>query len=195
MTVTTPKLAATSTTIGNATMSNKLVNILCLLAVSATPVAAKTHHHAHHRLYQAQTPQDDLTCLANTAYREARNLESNMQAVANVAKNRLENGWGHSYCHVIRTGRFVYTVRHPNPGQYARAYEIAQKVMNNELPDNTGGAMFFHAQHLRHRPNWAKPQYLTARIGGNVFYRDRSSTLRVAYNAAETPLATDRSQD
>lgn len=180
-------------------MSNKIAKVLCILAFSASPAVAKSAHHHHdgfhryaqhhhrakHRHYQAQLPQDDLTCLANTAYREARNSEANLQAVANVAKNRLQNGWGHSYCHVIRTGRFVYAVSRPDPEGYARAHEIARKVMEGELPDNTGGAVYFHAERLRHRPSWAKAGYLTARISGNVFYRDRSSTLNMAYNAAE----------
>ena len=182
-------------------MSNNLVKVLFLLAFSASSAVAKASHHheghhkaAHHHLqrathrhyHQARLPLDDLTCLANTAYREARNSESNLQAVANVAKNRLQGGWGRSYCHVIQTGRFVYSVRHPDPASYAKAHEIARKVMDGELPDNTGGAVFFHAAHLRHRPGWARPQYLSARIGGNVFYRDRSSTLRVAYNNPES---------
>jgi spore germination cell wall hydrolase CwlJ-like protein len=180
-------------------MSNKLVNALCILAFSASPALAKSNHHhdGHHRYaqhqhrvkhrhYQASLPQDDLTCLANTAYREARNSEANLQAVANVAKNRLQHGWGTSYCHVIRTGRFVYSVRHPDPQEYARAHEIVRKVMEGELPDNTGGAVYFHAEHLRHRPNWASARYLTARIGGNVFYRDRASTLNLAYNTEDS---------
>jgi spore germination cell wall hydrolase CwlJ-like protein len=182
-------------------MSNKIVKVLFLLAFSASSAVAKAsphheghHKHAHHhqrvkhRHYQARLPQDDLTCLANTAYREARNSESNLQAVANVAKNRLQGGWGRSYCHVIRTGRFVYAVRHPDQESYAKAHEIARKVMDGELPDNTGGAVFFHAAHLRHRPKWAKPQYLSARIGGNVFYLDSSTALRVAYNNPESEL-------
>ncbi len=182
-------------------MSNKLVKVLFLLAFSASPAVAKSghphdghhrnsqhHQRAKHRHHQAQLPQDDLTCLANTAYREARNSESNLQAVANVAKNRLLHGWGHSYCHVIRTGRFVYSVRHPDPAQYAKAHEIARKVMEDKLPDNTGGAVFFHASYVRHRPKWAKAQYLTARIGGNVFYRDQSSVMRVADNTPESEL-------
>jgi spore germination cell wall hydrolase CwlJ-like protein len=174
-------------------MSNNLVKVLVILAFSASHAVAKsshhhdgqhrnTHHHqrAKYRHYPAQLPQDDLTCVANTVYREARNSESNLQAVANVAKNRLRRGWGHSYCQVIRTGRFVYDVRHPDPETYARAHEIARKVIEDELPDNTGGAVFFHAKRLRHLPKWAKPEYLTAQIDGNVFYRDSSADLRAA---------------
>lgn len=166
--------------------NNNLVKALMILAFSTSPALAKsTHHHHHHHSkhrhhIHAQSPHDDLTCLTNTAYREARDSESNLQAVANVAKNRLINGWGKSYCHVIRTGRFVYSVGHPHGAQYAKAHEIARKVMEGELPDNTGGAVFFHADYLRHRPKWAKPQNLSARIGGNVFYRDSSRGLQVA---------------
>lgn len=173
-------------------MTNNLVKFFLIFAFSASHAVAKSHHHegqlkhthyhqrVKHRHLQAHAPQNDLTCVANTIYREARNSESNLQAVANVAKNRLRGGWGFSYCHVIRTGRFVYHVSRPNPEQYAKAFEIARKVMEDELPDNTGGAVYFHAKHLRHLPKWAKPEYLTARIDGNVFYRDRTSDMRAA---------------
>jgi spore germination cell wall hydrolase CwlJ-like protein len=175
-------------------MSNKLTKALLIVAFTASPVVAKanshhagqhkhSHHHSrvnyhHHQL--AAMPPDDLTCLANTIYREARNSDSNLQAVANVAKNRVIGGWGYSYCHVIQTGRFVYSVRNPNQDAYARAQDVARKVMEGELPDNTGGAVFFHAKWLRHLPNWAKASHRTASIDGNVFYSDRPADLRVA---------------
>jgi len=172
-------------------MSNKLTKALLILAFTASPVVAKANHHGgqhkhfHHHSranyrHHAAMPQDDLTCLANTIYREARNSDSNLQAVANVAKNRVIGGWGYNYCHVIRIGRFVYSVRNPNPVDYARAQDVAKKVMEGELPDNTGGAVFFHAKWLRHLPNWAKASHRTARIDGNVFYSDRPAELRVA---------------
>ncbi len=181
-------------------MSNNLVKVFLILAFSSTQAIAKSHHHhdsrhhyegrnkhghhhhrARHRHWQAQAPQDSVTCLANAVYREARNSYSNLQAVANVAKNRLMSGWGHNYCHVISTGRFVYRVSHPNPEQYAKAREVAEKVIAGELPDNTGGAVYFHSERLRHLPKWAKHEFRTARIAGNVFYRDSSTeVLRVA---------------
>ncbi|QSA96904.1 cell wall hydrolase [Methylococcus sp. EFPC2] len=166
-------------------MTNNLVKIVCVLAFSTSPAVAKSSHHhdgrqqhsyhhqrVKHRLPQADVPLDSVTCLANTAYREARNSETNLQAVANVVKNRLRAGWGRDYCHVIRTGRFVYRVSHVDRDDYAKAYEVAQKVIQDELPDNTGGAVFFHASRLRHLPGWAKPELRTASIDGNVFYRD-----------------------
>jgi spore germination cell wall hydrolase CwlJ-like protein len=174
-------------------MSNKLTKALLILAFTASPMIAKAsihpagqHKHSHHhyranyRHHSAQMPPDDLTCLANTIYREARNSDSNLQAVANVAKNRVVGGWGYSYCHVIRIGRFVYSVRNPNPDAYARAQDVARKVIEGELPDNTGGAVFFHAKWLRHLPNWAKASHRTASIDGNVFYADRPAAMRVA---------------
>lgn len=185
-------------------MTNNLVKMLFLLAFSTSQAVAKTDrhhdgshhrhdwrqkhasHHPHrhsghsHRLHQARMPQDSLTCLANTAYREARNSEANMQAVLSVAKNRLEAGWGDSYCQVIRKGRFVHTLRHADPELYARAQDIAKKVMDGELPDNTHGAVYFHSSRLKRLPGWAKARYRTARIDGNVFYADAMSVMRVA---------------
>lgn len=164
-------------------MSKKLPLAALLSAYFAAPMVAEaSYHHHHHRAHHhSAMPADDLTCLANTIYREARNSDSNLQAVANVAKNRVIGGWGENYCHVIRIGRFVYHVSHPNPDDYARAQDIARKVMEGELPDNTNGAVFFHAQWLRHLPRWAKASHRTASIDGNVFYADRPVDLQVAW--------------
>ncbi len=169
-------------------MSNNLIKVFLILAFSTSQALAKSgyhqegrhkylhhHHRAKYRHHQSQTPQDSVTCVANAVYREARNSYSNLQAVANVAKNRLRGGWGDNYCHIIRTGRFVYDVKNPNQEEYAMAYEVARKVIEGELPDNTGGAVFFHAKYLRHLPKWAKPENRTASIDGNVFYREDSA--------------------
>jgi spore germination cell wall hydrolase CwlJ-like protein len=164
-------------------MTNNLVKFLLVVAAVSPQAFASSHHHSsgkgrhthHHRAHHhAVLPKDDVTCIANTAYREARNSDANMQAVANVVKNRLIAGWGNDYCHIIRDGRFVYSVADTDNDRYAKAMEVAEKVIQDELPDNTGGAVFFHSDRLRHRPRWAKPQHRTASIDGNVFYRDDS---------------------
>lgn len=165
-------------------MTNNLVRFLFVVALTSPQAFAhSSHHHSygksrhshhHHRANYALLPDDDVTCIANTVYREARNSDANMQAVANVVKNRLMAGWGNDYCHVIRTGSFVYSVSDTGNERYARAMEVAEQVMQDELPDNTGGAVFFHSQRLRHLPRWAKASARTASIDGNVFYRDDS---------------------
>jgi len=174
-------------------MTNNLVKMLVVLAFSTSPSFAKAnhaqdgrdfsdktgkhsrHHHraVHHRTHRL-LPTDNLSCVANTAYHEARNSDANLQAVANVVKNRLLAGWAESYCQVVRTGSFAYSSGEIRNERYARALEVAEKVMTDALPDNTGGAVFFHSQRLRHLPRWAKPDNRTARIDGNVFYRDDS---------------------
>ena len=91
-------------------MSNKLTKALLVVAFIALPMVAHAkHHHAghHHHSSSHFLPTDDLTCLANTIYREARNSDSNLQAVANVAKNRLVGGWRENYCRVVHDGKFV----------------------------------------------------------------------------------------
>ncbi|NJD06584.1 MAG: cell wall hydrolase [Methylococcaceae bacterium] len=174
-------------------MTNNLVKLLVILACSSTPALTKAshtldnrhqadragkhsrHHHRaiHHRTHRV-LPTDNLSCVANTAYHEARNSDANLQAVANVVKNRLLAGWGDSYCNVVRTGAFAYSGSEFHNERYAKALEVAEKVLLDELPDNTGGAVFFHSQRLRHLPRWAKPDNRTASIDGNVFYRDDS---------------------
>jgi len=164
-------------------MSKILTPALFMLAFSASPMVAhaKLNQAGHHRHSGSHyLPTDDLTCLANTIYREARNSDSNLQAVANVAKNRLVGGWRENYCRVVHDGKFVYWVSNPDPVAYARALDVAKKVMEGELSDNTGGAWFFHASWLRHLPGWAKASHRTASIDGNVFYSDRPTNLRVA---------------
>jgi spore germination cell wall hydrolase CwlJ-like protein len=153
----------------------------CLFNSAQANIKATTQHRYAHGHSSHSVPKQDIkpkkrfrfndqvTCVANTLYRESRNSIHNMQAVASVIQNRLERHWGVNHCHVIRTGSFAYKLRNPEPKVYAKAREIALDVMSGNLPDNTNGAMYFHASYVRHPPKWARNR--TAVIGGNVFYR------------------------
>ncbi len=52
---------------------------------------------------------------------------------------------------------------------YAKSKEIARRVLNGELKDITGGAMYFHRKDLA--PPWSKKYIKTTVIGDHVFYK------------------------
>jgi spore germination cell wall hydrolase CwlJ-like protein len=52
---------------------------------------------------------------------------------------------------------------------YAIAKEIARKALNRQLPDLTGGAMYFHQRKLT--PGWSGKYIKTVEIGEHVFYK------------------------
>ena len=54
---------------------------------------------------------------------------------------------------------------------YAIAKEIARKALNRQLPDRTGGALYFHDRNVK--PDWADKYVKTAEIGLFRFYKPR----------------------
>ena len=59
---------------------------------------------------------------------------------------------------------------------YAAAKEVARKALNRELPDRTGGALYFH--HRKVNPAWSAKYVRTARVGEHLFYRPRNGAAR-----------------
>jgi spore germination cell wall hydrolase CwlJ-like protein len=128
-------------------------------------------------------PLDDaITCLARTIYWEAKGEDdASMQAIANVVMNRLAHeGFPKTICGVVKQGREDGACQfswwcdgHPDQARedepYARAKEIARKVLNGQLGDRTHGAIYFH--HQRVNPSWAKKYIRTAKVGDHVFYK------------------------
>jgi spore germination cell wall hydrolase CwlJ-like protein len=130
-------------------------------------------------------PMDDaITCLARSIYWEAKGKDStDMEAVANVVMNRLgHEGFPDTVCKVVKQGsetkscQFSWwcdgksdSVQEEVP--YAMAKEIARKALNKQLPDHTGGALYFHDRTVH--PSWAKEYIKTADIGLFRFYKPR----------------------
>ncbi|WP_160109023.1 cell wall hydrolase [Pseudomonas izuensis] len=128
-------------------------------------------------------PMDDaITCLARSIYWEAKGKDSaDMEAVANVVMNRLgHEGFPDTVCRVVKQGsetkscQFSWwcdgksdSVQEEVP--YAMAKEIARKALNKQLPDRTGGALYFHDRTVK--PEWAKEYVKTAEIGLFKFYK------------------------
>ncbi|MGW8466158.1 cell wall hydrolase [Pseudomonas sp. CLCA07] len=130
-----------------------------------------------------KSPLDDaITCMARSIYWEAKgeNL-ADMEAVANVVMNRLgHEGFPDTVCGVVKQGSETKSCqfswwcdgrpdRVQEETQYELAKEIARKALNKQLPDRTGGAMYFHDKTVK--PVWAKKYIKTASIGLFVFYK------------------------
>lgn len=133
-----------------------------------------------------QAPLDDsLTCLARTVYWEAKGADAqDMRGVASVVLNRLgKEGFSDSICGVVKQGVPTRSCQFSwwcdgrpdqveEPARYAVAKEIARKALNQQLPDSTAGALFFHDRHVR--PGWASAYERTAQTRHFLFYRPRT---------------------
>lgn len=126
--------------------------------------------------------EDPLTCLARTIYWEAKGEDvAAMEAVANVVMNRLAaEPFPDTICGVVTEGKeggpcqFAWWCDGSpddveEPDRYAITTDVARRALNQELPDRTDGALFFHG--INDTPDWAADYVETARVGDHVFYR------------------------
>ena len=127
---------------------------------------------------------DPITCLARSIYWEARGEKAaSMEAVASVVMNRLgHEGFPNTVCAVVRQGneqgacQFSWwcdgrSDQAKDDESYATAKEIARRALNRQLPDRTGGALYFHQRNVT--PGWSREYKKTAEIGEFVFYKPR----------------------
>lgn len=135
-------------------------------------------------------PLDEaITCLARSIYWEAKGKDSaDMEAVANVVMNRLGHaGFPDTVCAVVKQGSETKKCQfswwcdgRPDTAQdetqYAIAKEIARKALNKQLPDHTGGAMYFHDRTVK--PVWAKEYIKTAETGMFQFYKPHDGSAK-----------------
>ena len=135
-------------------------------------------------------PLDEtITCLARSIYWEAKGKDTaDMEAVANVVMNRLgHEGFPDTVCAVVKQGSETKKCQfswwcdgRPDTAQeetqYAIAKEIARKALNKQLPDRTGGAMYFHDRTVK--PDWAKEYIKTAETGMFQFYKPHDGSAK-----------------
>jgi spore germination cell wall hydrolase CwlJ-like protein len=132
---------------------------------------------------------DALTCLSRTIYWEARGEgTAGMEAIANVVMNRLgHEGFPDKVCKVVKEGsekgdcQFSWWCDQRSDGakdskSYALAKEISRRALNRQLPDRTGGALYFHQRKVT--PSWSKKYIKTVRIGKFVFYKPHGVTAK-----------------
>ncbi|MDH0747122.1 cell wall hydrolase [Pseudomonas sp. GD03842] len=132
----------------------------------------------------AQPVDDALVCLSRTLYWEAKGgTDADMEGVADVVLNRLgHEGYPSTICAVVKEGadkkacQFSWwcdgkSDQVKEDDRYAAAKEIARKALNQQLPDRTRGAMYFHDRHVK--PAWASTYVRTAETEKFLFYKPR----------------------
>lgn len=128
---------------------------------------------------------DEMTCLAEAVYYEARgeSLEG-QRAVAEVVLRRTrDHRFPNTVCGVVYQGahkrnacQFSFACDGIGHGRrdklaWKRAVEVAQYETTGEgrLTDSVAGAQYFHT--TRVNPPWARRFIRTAKIGTHIFYR------------------------
>jgi spore germination cell wall hydrolase CwlJ-like protein len=125
--------------------------------------------------------------IALCLWREARNQNSSaIVAVASVIRNRkVDRGDLASFEEVILQP-YQFSSFNRNDPQYHKypefnsvvwinCLDIAEKIFNNELADNTSGARFYFDKSLDENPPlWSRKMIHTCDIGDFHFYRERT---------------------
>ncbi|MDD0841449.1 cell wall hydrolase [Pseudomonas sp. Gutcm_11s] len=139
---------------------------------------------------EGKAPMDDaITCLSRTIYWEAKGGASEeMEAVASVVLNRLgHEGFPDTVCEVVKQGsekspcQFSWwcdgrSDQVEEESRYTIAKDIARKALNQELPDSTQGALFFHDRSAS--VDWSKTYTKTKEVGEFVFYKPNNVAKR-----------------
>ena len=130
----------------------------------------------------------ELDCLALNIYWEARSEPRLGQiAVAAVTLNRVADpGFPDTVCGVVRQGeergrnlcQFSWHCdglddRPRNPAAWQHAQRLARLALAGQLPDPTGGALWFHSDQVH--PDWADMTPIR-QIGTHIFYRLAAAT-------------------
>ena len=134
---------------------------------------------------------DELVCLANNIYYEARNQSfGGMYAVAEVTLNRVENRrWPNDICNVVKQRRAVRNKwvcqfswfcdgKSDTPKDlhnWNLCYLIADIAMTDrELSFVPAGTYWYHNNTVQ--PYWASAYHRTTVIGDHIFYSDKKPT-------------------
>ena len=125
-----------------------------------------------------------LDCLALNIYHEARGEPRDGQiAVAMVVVNRAKDSrFPNSVCDVVKQGgeergcQFSWwcdgrSDKPTNRAAWAESRPLAEAVLAGDIQDPTGGALWYHADHVR--PAWRMPIVQGPKIGRHVFYASK----------------------
>jgi N-acetylmuramoyl-L-alanine amidase len=135
---------------------------------------------------RARQRADDLQCLAENVYFEARGEPLDGQyAVAEVTLNRTHaQHFPHTVCAVVHETRwdpirrrkvadFSWTelgALSPEDGAaWKQAIAVANAVYDDLRPPVVPDALYYHASSVR--PDWARSRRRVAAIGNHIFYR------------------------
>jgi spore germination cell wall hydrolase CwlJ-like protein len=131
----------------------------------------------------------EIHCLALNIYFEARGEpDTGQRAVGHVVMNRAAHPrFPSSVCGVVRQGgekrrhrcQFSWwcdgrSDRPSDQAAWQEALRLAKAIYAGELPDITGGAMWYHADYVS--PYWSKVLPKGDKIGQHIFYLEKQST-------------------
>jgi N-acetylmuramoyl-L-alanine amidase len=163
-----------------------LVAIIWFASVSGTDVEPARIQAEQRAQQRALRRADDLECLAENVYFEARGEPLDGQyAVAEVTLNRTRaQNFPHTICQVVHEMRwdpgrrryvadFSWTELGPLTPENGAAWKVATMVATAVYDDLreplVPGALFYHATSVQ--PGWARSRKVIATIGSHVFYR------------------------
>lgn len=120
---------------------------------------------------------EQRNCLALNIYHESRSEPVMGQiAVANVTLNRVaDSRWPSTVCEVVYQRKqfsWTHTIKDHTPYEterWAIAQDIAEGVYKGIDPDNTDGAVYYHADYVN--PIWNRNLTRTVKIGVHIFYK------------------------
>lgn len=163
--------------------ANRRPRIGLIIALSVWVVVDTQTPTATHRVLPVQPEPDALECLALTLYWESGGEpRAGVVGVGWVVLNRLAHPeFPSTVCQVVRQGgnqpgcQFSYscdgqTDAPIDPEAWSRVRSIAQEVLTKQVPDPTGGALFFHSASLEEIP-WTVTRQRTTQIGNQVYYQ------------------------
>lgn len=115
----------------------------------------------------------EKVCLAQAIYHEARGepLEGQI-AVANVIINRRDSDkWADTICGVVYQPKQFSFTSYKNKRNYDdKSYQLASKVYNGKINDNTDGSLYFFATYIK-KPSWSKNMVKVKTIKNHHFYK------------------------
>jgi spore germination cell wall hydrolase CwlJ-like protein len=161
------------------------VPVIALTSIVAFAYSGRTRDEPR-RLVVAQQRAEDIRCLAENVYFEARGEPLNGQyAVAEVTVNRLRSPYfPKTICAVVHdtrwdplrrrfTAHFSWTQMEdrgePWGPLWQQSMAVATAVINDTYLPIVPDALYYHADSVQ--PYWANPKRTVARIGSHVFYR------------------------
>ena len=163
-----------------------IAGIVCFAYVEGTRTEPVSVQAVQREAMRARRRENDLQCLAQNIYFEARGEPLEGQyAVAEVTLNRTRaQNFPHTICAVVHEMRwdpsrrrtvadFSWTQLGGLSADDGPAWKRAMKVANDAYDDLhdpiAPGALFYHS--TRVRPGWARSRTAIATIGNHVFYR------------------------
>ena len=150
-------------------------NALSLFIIAA--LAVMVFHGKPKQQAASDLSEDDLFCMVQNVYHEARGEDALGQAaVAQVTLNRVRSpAYPDTVCGVVwQKGQFSWTEdgrsnRMTDLGAIGKAVDIALAAARGRIKDPTGGALHYYA-HDRVKPYWSKAGYRLI-VGEHTFVR------------------------